>query len=69
MWDAGWFVYPQIMDRSDNMGERYLACDNRNYEKQTKLSLVHNWMHKAASWRPSTRIIMFDPKSTLGFYV
>jgi hypothetical protein len=33
MWDARWFVYPQIMDRSDNMGGKDLTCGNENYER------------------------------------
>jgi hypothetical protein len=30
------------MDRNDNMGGKDLACGNGNYNKQAKLSLVHN---------------------------
>jgi len=52
MWDARWFVYPWIMDRNDNMGGGDSAYVNENYERQTKLSLVHNWTHKATSGTP-----------------
>jgi len=44
--DVRWFVYPQIMDKSDNMGGGDSACGNGNYKRQTMLSLVHNWTHK-----------------------
>jgi len=40
------------MDKSDNMDGRDLAYRNGNYEKQTKSSLVHNWMCKTTSWIP-----------------
>jgi len=52
MWDVRWFVYPRIMNKSDNMGERDSAYNNGNYKKQTKSSLMYNWTHNVASWRP-----------------
>jgi hypothetical protein len=30
------------MNKNDNMGGGDLACDNGNYKKQAKSSLVHN---------------------------
>jgi hypothetical protein len=38
------------MDKNDNVGGGNSACGNGNYERQTKLSLVHNWTHKT-SWK------------------
>jgi hypothetical protein len=42
MWDARWFVYPQIMNKSDNMSAKDSACGNRNYDMQAMSNLVHN---------------------------
>jgi hypothetical protein len=42
MRDVKWFVYSQIMDRSDNMGGGDSTCGNEDYERQTKSNLLHD---------------------------